>query len=102
MTGGGSRSIVWTQMFADALQLPIEVRRRHRDRGAWARPWRGHRRRRLRRATPTPSAQAVQVVRRHEPDPAATPKYLARYEEYRCLAEAMREPWDRLANSAPS
>lgn len=25
MTGGGVRSTVWTQMFADALELPIEV-----------------------------------------------------------------------------
>ena len=25
ITGGGSHSHVWTQMFADALQLPIEV-----------------------------------------------------------------------------
>ena len=25
LTGGGSRSQVWTQMFADTIQLPMEV-----------------------------------------------------------------------------
>jgi L-xylulokinase len=41
-------------------------------------------------------AQTVRVARRHEPQPEATPKYLARYQEYRCLLEAMHQPWQRL------
>jgi ribulose kinase len=41
-------------------------------------------------------AQAVEIVRRQEPQAGATSKYLERYEEYRCLSEAMREPWGRL------
>ena len=41
-------------------------------------------------------ARAVQIVRRHEPQAEATPKYLARYEEYCHLLDAMRDPWRRL------
>ncbi len=96
MTGGGARSTVWVQMFADALQLPIEVVGGTEIAalgaalgagvgvGAYS-------------SYEDAVTQAVKVVRRHEPDHTATLKYLARYDEYRCIAEAMRGPWDRLA-----
>lgn len=96
MTGGGARSIVWAQMFADALQLPIEVvggseiaaRGAALGAGVGVGAF----------ATYQEAVQqAVQVVRRHEPDAAATPHYLARYDEYQSIAQAMRAPWDRLA-----
>jgi L-xylulokinase len=95
LTGGGARSSVWSQMFADVLQLPVEVVGGTEIAalgvalaagvgvGAYS-------------SYEDAVAQAVQVVRRHEPDAVATPKYLARYEEYRYIAEAMRGPWDRL------
>ena len=96
MTGGGARSTVWAQMFADALQLPVEVVGGTEiaalgaalGAGVGAGVYGSYE---------EAVGQAVQVVRRHEPDAAATPKYLERYEEYRCIAEAMRGPWDRLA-----
>ncbi len=96
MTGGGARSTVWSQMFADTLQMPVEVVGGTEIAalgaalgagvgvGAFG-------------SYEDAVAQAVQVVRRHEPDASATPKYLERYEEYRCIADAMRGPWDRLA-----
>ena len=96
MTGGGARSKVWAQMFADALQLPVEVVGGTEIAalgaaigagvgvGAFS-------------SYEDAVGQAVQVVRRHEPDASATPKYLARYEEYQFIAEAMRGAWDRLA-----
>jgi L-xylulokinase len=95
MTGGGARSEVWTQMFADALELPIEVPGASEiaalgaalGAGIAVGAYAGY---------ADAVAQAVQVVRRHEPQPDVTPKYLARYEEYRCLLDAMREPWRRL------
>ncbi|NLF13974.1 MAG: carbohydrate kinase, partial [Anaerolineaceae bacterium] len=95
LTGGGARSSVWTQIFADALELPIEVPAASEIAalgaaiaagigvGVYA-------------DYADAVAQAVQVVRRHEPQPEATGSYLARYKEYRCLLEAMREPWQRL------
>jgi L-xylulokinase len=96
ITGGGARSTVWSQMFADTLQLPIEVVGGTEIAalgvalgagvgvGAYS-------------SYEDAVRRAVQVVRRHEQDAGATPKYLARYEEYRCIADAMRGPWDRLA-----
>jgi sugar (pentulose or hexulose) kinase len=40
--------------------------------------------------------EAVSVVRVHEPIPANTPLYLARYAEYQRLENVMREPWEAL------
>jgi L-xylulokinase len=96
LTGGGSRSPVWTQIFADTLQLPMEVpegmeigaRGAALSAGIGAGAYRDHR---------DAVAKAVKIARRQEPDPSATPQYMLRYAEYRCLLEAMREPWHRLS-----
>lgn len=96
LTGGGARSAVWAQMFADALQLPLETvdgtelaaRGVALGAGVGVGAYTSYE---------DAVAQAVRVVRRYESNANATPKYLARYEEYRCIAEAMRKPWDRLA-----
>jgi L-xylulokinase len=96
LTGGGSRSRVWTQMFADALQLPMEVpvgaemgaRGAAMCAGIGAGVYRDH---------AEAVAKAVKVERRQDPDPEATPHYLARYAEYRRLLQAMQEPWDHLS-----
>jgi L-xylulokinase len=96
MTGGGSHSHVWTQMFADALQLPIEVptgtevaaRGVAMAAGIGAGVYRDY---------ADAVARVVQVAREHRPNPAATPAYLARYAEYIRLREVMKEPWNHLA-----
>jgi L-xylulokinase len=99
LTGGGARSRVWTQIFADTLQLPIEVpegaelgaRGAATCAGIGAGVYRDY-------------AEAVQksvrIERRQEPDPQATPHYLARYAEYQRLLQAMQEPWDHLSRLA--
>jgi L-xylulokinase len=100
LTGGGSHSLVWTQMFADALQLPVEVVSGSEigalgvamAAGIAAGAYRDH---------ADAVAQVVRIERRHEPNPDAAGPYLARYAEYKCLAEAMRGPWDRLAKLTP-
>lgn len=96
LTGGGSRSKVWTQIFADTLQLPMEVpqgteigaRGAAMSAGIGAGVYRDH---------ADAVAKAVSIERRQEPNPAATPFYLARYAEYKRLLEAMRGPWDHLS-----
>jgi hypothetical protein len=45
---------------------------------------------------PDAVTKSVRMLGRFEPQPEATPKYLARYQEYLCLLDAMREPWQRL------
>jgi L-xylulokinase len=100
-TGGGSHSHVWTQMFADALQLVVEVPDGSEvaalgaamAAGIGVGVYRDH---------AEAVARAVRIARRHEPDPALRGYYGNRYAEYRCLAEAMSEPWDRLARLARS
>ena len=95
LTGGGARSAVWSQMFADALELPIEVPAASEiaalgaaiAAGIGVGAYRDYE---------DAIAQTVQIERRYEPNPQATHAYLARYGEYRCLLEAMREPWQRL------
>ena len=97
LTGGGSRSQVWTQIFADALQLPMEVpkgvemgaRGAALCAGIGAGVYKDH---------ADAVAKAVQLERRQEPNAEATPHYLARYAEYQRLLQAMQEPWDHLNN----
>jgi L-xylulokinase len=96
LTGGGSRSKAWTQIFADAIQLPMEVpegteigaRGAAMSAGIGAGVYQDH---------ADAVAKAVKLDRRQEPDPEATPFYLARYAEYQRLLEAMQEPWDYLS-----
>ncbi len=96
LSGGGAHSSVWTQIFADTLQLPMEVpdgieigaRGAALSAGIGVGVYKDH---------ASAVATAVKVKRRQEPNPDATPFYLARYTEYQRLVECMREPWDRLS-----
>jgi L-xylulokinase len=96
MTGGGSHSRIWVQMFADALDLPIEVpagaevaaRGVAMAAGIAAGVFRDY---------ADAVAKVVQIERVHLPESAATPLYRARFEEYKAILEAMKEPWNRLA-----
>ncbi len=97
LSGGGSRSHVWTQIFADTLQVPVEVadgsemgaRGAAMSAGIGVGAYRDH---------ADAVAQAVRIVRRQEPNPEATRHYLARYAEYRRLLEAMQQPWEHLSS----
>jgi L-xylulokinase len=99
LTGGGARSRVWTQIFADTLQLPMEVpegaelgaRGAAICAGIGAGVYKDH---------AEAVARAVRLERRQEPDPQATPYYLARYAEYQRLLQAMQVPWNHLSRLA--
>jgi len=96
MTGGGSHSKVWTQIFSDVLQLPIEVpegaevaaRGVAMAAGVGVGVYADY---------ADAVARVVQIEREHRPDPQVAPAYQARYEEYKNILEAMKEPWNRLA-----
>jgi len=96
LSGGGAHSSVWTQIFADTLQLPMEVpdgieigaRGAAMSAGIGVGVYKDH---------AEAVSTAVKVKRRQEPNPAATPFYLERYTEYKNLLECMQEPWDRLS-----
>ncbi len=97
LTGGGARSEVWSQIFADTLEVLIEVPDGIETgaRGAAIAAGIGAG---VYANFIEAAEQAVSVVRVHEPDRKHTPIYLARYEEYKRLLGAMREPWDRLTH----
>ena len=96
LSGGGAHSPVWTQIFSDTLQLPMEVpdgieigaRGAAMSAGIGVGVYKDH---------ADAVSTAVKVNRRQEPNSEATPFYLERYAEYKNLLECMQEPWDRLS-----
>ena len=95
LAGGGSRSIVWSQMFADTIQVPMEITDGNElgARGAALAAGVGVR---IYRDYAEAVQEAVSVVRVHEPIPANTPLYLQRYAEYQRLVKVMQAPWEAL------
>jgi L-xylulokinase len=95
LAGGGSRSPVWSQMFADTIQVPMEVSDGNElgARGVALAAGIGAG---IYRDYAEAVQQAVSVVRVHEPIAANTPLYLARYAEYERLINVMQAPWEEL------
>ncbi len=96
LTGGGSRSQVWTQMFADAVQLPMEVPEGG-ELGAKGAAFCAGVGAGVYEDLADAVARGVKLERRQEPNPEATHHYLARYAEYQRLVQAMQEPWNHLS-----
>jgi L-xylulokinase len=95
LAGGGSRSKVWSQMFADTIQVPMEVPGGN-ELGALGAALSAGIGAGVYQDYEEAVREAVSVVRVHEPDPANTPIYLARYAEYQRLVTVMHEPWEAL------
>jgi L-xylulokinase len=95
MTGGGSRSQVWTQMFADAIQIPMEVSDGIElgARGAALSAAIGAG---IFRDYAEATSQAVSIERVNEPNPANAQAYLDRFSEYEKLVNVMQSSWDSL------
>ena len=95
LAGGGSRSPVWSQMFADTIQVPMEVTDGNElgARGAALSAGIGAG---IYSNYAEAVREAVSVVRVHEPIPTNTLLYLARYAEYQRLTRIMSEPWEAL------
>jgi L-xylulokinase len=95
LTGGGSRSPVWTQMFADTIGVPMEVSDGTElgARGAALSAGIGVG---LYRDYQEAVDAAVKVVRLQEPNMSHTSLYLERYAEYQRLVKVMQEPWEAL------
>jgi L-xylulokinase len=95
LAGGGSRSAVWSQIFADVIQVPMEVTDGNElgARGAALSAGIGAG---IYRDYAEAVQEAVSVVHVYEPNPASTPIYLARYAEYQRLVDVMKAPWKAL------
>lgn len=94
-TGGGSRSDVWSQMFADAIGIPCEVVNGDEigAKGAALCAGIGIG---VYRDYADAVETAVQVTKRYEPNPQATPFYIERFNEHQYLTTVMKEAWARL------
>lgn len=95
LAGGGSRSAVWSQMFADTIQVPMEISDGNElgARGAALSAGIGAG---IYSNYEEAVQKTVKVVRVHEPIAANTPLYMARYAEYQQLVNVMQTPWETL------
>jgi L-xylulokinase len=98
LTGGGARSAVWSQMFADVLDVPVGVADSFESgtRGAALAAGIGVG---VYAGYAEASEQAVSILRIHEPDAASHSLYRERYAHYCEIETAMRTPWRSLSRS---
>jgi L-xylulokinase len=101
LTGGGSRSRVWTQIFADAIQLPMEVTNGIEvgARGAAINAGIGIG---VFRNYVEAAEKAVRILRRQEPNLERSEHYQKAYQEYQSLVETMHDHWDRFSAPEPA
>ena len=96
LSGGGSRSRIWPQIFADVLGVPVTVAR-SRETGALGAAIAAGTGAGL-FADFTAGADAmVQTDRHYVPDPALADLYEQRYRIYRDISDAMTPIWKRMA-----
>lgn len=94
LSGGGSKSAVWSQIFADAFGLPVLVAAgsEHGTHGAALCAGIGAG---IYADYHDAATRGVAIARRHEPDGAANAATRARYDEFVHLIEVMGESWER-------
>ncbi len=92
MAGGAARSEVWVQMFADVLQLPIELTACE-ELGAMGAALCAGVAVGIFGSFPEAVAQMVRVSRTVEPGTANRAVYLDKYGRYRKYIEALRGGW---------
>jgi len=97
LTGGGARSAFWAQMFADVLDMRVEIPDAEETgaRGAALAAGVGIG---AYRDIDEAMDKAAGVVRAHAPDPANLDVYARRFDIYRQLVEAMKPTWQALAS----
>jgi L-xylulokinase len=95
LAGGAARSAVWSQMFADILELPVEVTASS-ETGALGVALAAGVGVGLFPDLPAAVERAVHVTRTYAPDPTYRADYQQRYATYTRLLDAMRGEWDAL------
>lgn len=95
MTGGAARSRVWVQMFADALQIPIEITAGVELGTLGAAICAGVATKQF-ESFDQAAARMVQVSRTYTPDPAKKDVYARKYAAYRQAIAALAPLWKHL------
>ncbi len=94
LTGGGSRSEIWSQMFADALDLTVEVTDAG-EAGALGAALCAGVGSGLYGSLDEATSSVVRVMRTHTPDPENRERLAKAFETYEALAEALMSVWPR-------
>lgn len=95
LSGGGAKSDVWSQMFADVLDMPVEVVSAN-EVGALGVALMAGVGIGIFQDYGEAFGKAVKIHKRFYPNPASTSSYLKRYDEWLSLVYHMIEYWDRL------
>ncbi|WP_429813925.1 FGGY-family carbohydrate kinase [Ensifer sp. B1-9] len=100
LSGGGSRSLIWPQIFADVLGVPVTVAR-SRETGALGAAIAAGAGIGLFADIAAGAAAMVQTERYYRPNTALSAHYDRRFTLYGEIAAAMAPIWRRLATPAP-
>jgi L-xylulokinase len=95
LSGGGGQSAIWSQMFADALGLPVIVTDA-REAGARGAAMCGAVGVGMFPTLQDAADQCVRVVRKYEPDAVRAPILDDAYASYQLAASALAPVWERL------
>jgi L-xylulokinase len=95
LTGGGSRSELWSQMFADALDTTVEVTEAG-EAGALGAAVCAGIGTGVYSSLDDATGRVVRLLRVHEPNPESRDRLTEAYETYTALAEALEPVWPRL------
>lgn len=98
LSGGGSRSLVWPQIFADVLGVPVSIAR-SRETGALGAAITAGTGAGVFSDFATGAASMVRMERNYVPDTRLDAHYARRYGLYRDIAEAMTPIWRRLTSA---
>jgi L-xylulokinase len=96
LSGGGSRSLIWPQIFADVLGLPVSIAR-SRETGALGAAITAGTGAGIFNDFAEGAAAMVRMERKYAPNTGLEGHYKRRYGLYRDIAEAMAPIWRRLA-----
>jgi len=99
LTGGGSRSEVWTQIFADALGLPVSVTDA-KEAGALGAALCAAVAAGLHPSVADGADQAIHLARTFEPDPRRQAELEEVYQRYLHLVETLEPVWERATAAA--
>ena len=98
LSGGGSRSLVWPQIFADVLGVPVSIAR-SRETGALGAAIAAGTGAGVFPSFEAGAASMVRMERNYIPDRRLEGHYARRYGLYRDIAEAMAPIWRRLVSA---
>jgi L-xylulokinase len=98
LSGGGSRSMIWPQIFADVLGVPVSIAR-SRETGALGAAITAGTGAGVFADFAEGAASMVRMERHYVPSAAMEGHYARRYALYRDVAEALAPIWRRLASA---